>query len=211
MTLFSVSCVVIAGYLLGSIPWAVLIGRFRGVDVLAGGSGNPGATNVMRTVGRTAGILCFLLDAGKGALAAGWPLVGFAGEAVSLELAIAGLAAAIIGHSYSVFIRFRGGKAVATTIGGLLVLTPSVMGIALVVWAVVFASSRYVAVASLALGFSLPLAAWILGEPASIRLVCLALAVLIWLRHRSNIDRLRQGTEHRFARRPDSRLTNPRL
>ena len=191
---------VVVGYLLGSISWAVLIAKRKGIDIFSVGSGNPGATNVKRMIGRREGNLCFLLDAVKGAVAAGWPLLLHPDPATATLMAVLGLAAAILGHSYSIFIRFRGGKGVATTIGGLLVIAPMVTMIGLVLWVAVFYFSGYVALASLLFGASLPLTAWWLNAPPPVLLLCLVLAVIIWVRHRSNLARLRDGTEFRYRR-----------
>ena len=140
-----------AGYLLGAIPFAVIIARFCGVDIFKVGSGNPGATNVKRSCGKTAGNLCFILDASKGFAATAFPLYAhFFGIEFSEPQALAyvGLVAAIVGHSFSVFIKFRGGKGVAVTIGGLLAIMWAAILVALVLWVVVFYSTRYVSLAS---------------------------------------------------------------
>ncbi len=201
MNFYNILAVSVAGYFFGSIPFAVIIGRAKGVDILKVGSGNPGATNVKRAVGKGAGNLCFLLDALKGAVAAGWPLLFLAGSTNPLTLGIIGLLASIAGHSFSIFIKFRGGKGVAVTVGGLLTLMPSVMLIGLFVWAAVFFTSRYVSLASIALGLSLPLSSVLLSQPAEGIILAGLLAVLILVRHRSNIKRLLSGTENRFERK----------
>ncbi len=201
MTVFEIIAVAGAGYLLGSIPFAVIIARFKGVDILKVGSGNPGATNVRRAVGRGAGNLCFLCDALKGAAAAGWPQLSALDASNPFALAIIGLLAAILGHSFSVFLKFRGGKGVATTVGGLLVLMPWVLLIGLVLWVAVFQMFRYVSLASMVLGLSLPLSSLILGRPPEGLLFSAFLAGLIVVRHRSNISRLLAGTESRVERK----------
>lgn len=188
----------LAGYLIGSVSFAVLICRARGVDIFRTGSGNPGATNVMRTLGKPAGYACFLLDAFKGIAAV---LLAF-GLATQLgggpKLAgIIALCGAILGHSFSVFLRFRGGKGVATTVGGLLALLPPVMLVGALVWLVVFFPFRYVSLASLALGVSLPVSALFFYDDPRVLVFCLLLTVLIVVRHRSNIQRLLKGTENR--------------
>jgi glycerol-3-phosphate acyltransferase PlsY len=192
----------LSGYLIGSVPFAVIIAKAHGVNIFTLGSGNPGATNVMRNLGKKAGYLCFLLDAGKGMLAAALGLfiatqvTGSNGEL----LAILGLVGAILGHSFSLFLRFRGGKGVATTIGGLFCILPLVMLIGVALWLVVFYASRYVSLASIVLGLSLPLSAFFMESRLAFGL-CLALAVLIILRHRANIQRLLAGTENRAGPR----------
>ncbi len=199
-----------AGYLLGSIPFAVIIARAHRVDIFAVGSGNPGASNVLRALGKGPGYLCFFLDAFKGVAAA---LVGFglawygdlthgsAEYSMGRMLAVACLFSAIVGHSFSVFLGFRGGKGVATTIGGLFVVVPWVMLMGVVLWLVVFFSTRYVSLASIALGVSLPFSAVAFKYPVWISVLCLVLAAMIVLRHRSNIQRLVNGTELRADRK----------
>src|SRR5690625_612822 len=137
----------VIGYFLGAIPFGYLIARACGIDILKEGSGNPGATNVKRVVGRTAGNAVFLLDVLKGSLAAGWPLL-LKSES-SLVAAVVGLCAAIVGHSFSVFLKGRGGKGVATTIGGVVVILPVSVLIGLLVWVIVFFSTRFVSLASI--------------------------------------------------------------
>lgn len=191
-----------AGYLLGSIPFAVIIARFCGVDILKAGSGNPGATNVKRVCGKVPGNICFILDAAKGFLATAWPLypsvfgVQFSDPQT---LAYVGLCSAIVGHSFSLFLKFKGGKGVATAIGGLSAIMLWAIVAALVVWIVVFYASRYVSLASLALAVALPIASFIIypSMPGHIY-ISLAIAVVVIFRHRSNIARLLKGTENRF-------------
>ena len=176
--------VLLVGYLLGSISFAVLIAKSQGVDIFKVGSGNPGATNVKRALGSKWGNTVFALDAVKGLLAAGWPLLVLGAH--GLQLGILGLIAAIVGHSFSVFLKFRGGKGVATTMGGLLAIMPLVLLIGLLVWLVCFYTTRVVALASILFAVSLPLSAfWLngLGDPRFT--LALLLGVLIVLRHRS--------------------------
>ena len=190
-----------AGYLLGAIPFAVIIARFCGVDIFKVGSGNPGATNVKRSCGKTAGNLCFILDASKGFAATAFPLYAhFFGIEFSEPQALAyvGLVAAIVGHSFSVFIKFRGGKGVAVTIGGLLAIMWAAILIALVLWVVVFYSTRYVSLASIAMALALPVAAAFLYPTGVHTYIAIAIATVIVVRHRSNIVRLIKGTENRF-------------
>ncbi len=190
-----------AGYLLGAIPFAVIIARFCGVDIFKVGSGNPGATNVKRSCGKAAGNLCFILDASKGFAATAFPLCAhFFGIEFSepQTLAYVGLVAAIVGHSFSVFIKFRGGKGVAVTIGGLLAIMWAAILVALVLWVVVFYSTRYVSLASIAMALALPVAAAFFYPMGVHTYIAIAIAVVIVVRHRSNIVRLIKGTENRF-------------
>ena len=193
-----IALVVVVGYLLGSISFAVLIARSRGVDIFKVGSGNPGATNVKRTLGSKLGNLVFILDALKGVVAAGWPLL--LGSDYGLALALWGLGGAILGHSFSVFLGFRGGKGVATTMGGVLVLMPIVLLIGVLVWLLLFYASRVVALASIGFGIALPVAALMTGQPLTLQLFATVLAVLLVLRHHSNIMRLIRGQEHGFGK-----------
>lgn len=191
--------VLVAGYVIGSISFAVLISRAKGVDIFKVGSGNPGATNVMRALGKPAGYTCFVLDALKGMVAV------LVGKGVSLSygvgdpflVATMGLIGAILGHSFSVFLRFRGGKGVATSVGGVLILMPWVLLTGAGVWIAAYFMFRYVSLASLLLGLSLPVTAFALGAGRGEQVLCVLLAILIFFRHRSNIQRLLKGTENR--------------
>lgn len=209
MTLAIAAAIVFfSGYFLGAIPFAVIIAKRHGVDILKAGSGNPGATNVKRSVGKGAGNLCFVLDMLKGTLAAGWPLLAFHGHDYAVELGVLGLVAALLGHSFSIFIHFKGGKGVATTVGGMLALSPIVIIIGLLVWLGIFFSTRYVSLASLCMAATLPIAAfflgaWPYGEGRIIFWITLLLALLLFIRHRGNIARLANGTENRFDKKTD--------
>jgi acyl phosphate:glycerol-3-phosphate acyltransferase len=190
----------LVGYLLGAISFAVIIAKSKGVDILKEGSGNPGATNVKRVLGSNCGNSVFALDALKGLLAAGWPRLVFEGE-LGLKLAVVGLVAAIIGHSFSVFLKFRGGKGVATTMGGLLAIMPMVLLIGLLVWAICFYSTKIVALASISFGVSLPIAAYLFFGSSDPRFTLgLVVGLLIVVRHRSNIVRMFAGKENSFKK-----------
>ena len=198
MHLLDIVLVSVYGYLIGSIPFAVIIGKVYGINILEVGSGNPGASNIKRSIGKGAGNVCFLLDFLKGVLAVGGPQLSLFAAENTIGLAMLSLIAAIFGHSYSLFIKFYGGKGVATTMGGLLIITPIALAVGIVIWVVLFFTFRYVSVASIAFGISLPLTNLIVGI-LDLRLwLCLALAVIIILRHWSNIERLINGTENRF-------------
>lgn len=188
------------GYLIGALPFGYLVAKAHGVDILKEGSGNPGATNVKRMVGKRAGNAVFLLDFLKGAVATGWPLLLTMEGDSAIIAAIAGLIAAILGHSFSVFLKGRGGKGVATTMGGLIVLMPLVVAVGLLVWVVTFFASRYVSLASILFAVSLPVSNYFLANPPILIYLSLGLALLIVVRHRSNIQRLLNGTENRFVR-----------
>ena len=198
----------IAGaFLLGSIPTGYLVARAKGVDIRQHGSGNIGATNVFRTLGKPLGVLVFILDALKG-FAAVWLAARYGGP--SAWPAILAAVAAIAGHNYTPWLGFKGGKGIATSAGVLIALMPwAVLAIALV-WFAVFFATRYVSLASICASAALPVAVgalWFYGCGGNAPLLgfsVLIAALAIW-RHRSNIERLMAGTEHRFERKPSSR------
>ena len=199
MTPLNIALVSIVGYLLGAISFAVIVARSQGVDILKYGSGNPGATNVTRALGSKFGNIVFACDALKGFIAAGWPLL-WMGEA-GLQLGIIGLIASIIGHSFSVFLKFKGGKGVATTVGGLVAIMPIVLLIGVAAWAAIYFTIRMVAIASILFAVSLPISAyWLYGSGDPRLTLGVVLGVLIVLRHRSNISRMLQGTENSFKK-----------
>ena len=189
---------VAAGYLLGSIPFGVVIARGAGnVDLRRVGSGNIGATNVLRAVGKGAAALTLLGDIGKGALAVG--LARWTGASATLVAAV-GLAA-VLGHLFPVWTGFRGGKGVATTLGVVLGAMPSVGGLLLVIWVAVAAITRYSSLAALVATATMPLLVWLAdGRPAMLALSG-ALAVLVVVRHRENIGRLLAGTEGKIGQK----------
>jgi glycerol-3-phosphate acyltransferase PlsY len=198
----------VAGYLLGSCPNGYLISRSRGLDIRKHGSGNIGATNVLRVLGKKWGYLVFFLDALKGLLAAG---IGLHLATQSFPLAvhpeisgITGGLFCILGHTFPVWLGFRGGKGVATSAGVLLGLMPLAVISVLAIWLAVFYATRYVSVASIFAALALPpfvflylklqvVSGWLL-LPFS----ALIAAVVVW-RHRSNMRRLMHGTEERFG------------
>lgn len=197
MDTLEIILVSVVGYLLGSISFAVIVSKRQGVDIFTEGSGNPGATNVKRTLGAKWGNIVFALDALKGLVAAGWPILLLA----ELRLAVIGLIAAIIGHSFSPFLKFRGGKGVATTMGGLAAIMPLSLLVGLLAWLLVFFITKFVALASIIFAFSLPVSALNLYGSSDPRFtLSLMLCVLIFFRHRSNLRRLLQGKENRFKK-----------
>jgi acyl phosphate:glycerol-3-phosphate acyltransferase len=202
--------VVIGSYLLGSIPFGYLAGRIAGIDIRSYGSGNVGATNVMRTLGKGYGYPVFAADF----------LKGFAAVKMSILIAtrvqpewnspeMFGIVAAIssvLGHSFPVWLRFKGGKGVATSAGALFGLAPIAALVGVAIWILTFWLTRYVSVASITAAAALPLiilvTTWLdrtAGKLLFYSSVCLA-AVVIW-RHRSNLSRLMRGTEPRFTRK----------
>lgn len=193
-----ISCT--AAYLLGSISFAVLVAKRHGVDIFKEGSCNPGATNVKRVLGKKAGNTVFAFDVFKGILAVTLPWLLGPSENTEL-LQIGGLIFAILGHSFSVFMKFRGGKGVATTVGGLLILAPIPVLIGIGIWIVTFYSLRYVSLASILLGVSLPISTYFLNGSTFLLGFCILIAVLLVVRHKSNIVRLMNGTENKFVKK----------
>ncbi len=190
-------------YLLGSVPFGVLVARARGgVDLRRVGSGNIGATNVLRAVGKGAAALTLLGDIGKGAAAVG---LGRWFGASPTVLALIALAA-VAGHLLPVFAGFRGGKGVATTLGVVLATMPAVGGLLLLIWLAVAAIWRYSSLAALLASAALPVLAWLLdGRPPMVALSA-ALLLLVLVRHRENIIRLWQGTEGKIGQK--ARMSN---
>ncbi len=218
-------------FLLGSIPFGLLIARARGIDIRSQGSGNIGATNVLRVMGKKYGIPCLLLDMLKGFIPVviAISLIRFEGSKNPMSLAalashardfpmltaqvfqvITGLCA-ILGHNYSPWAGFKGGKGIATSAGVLLALMPAAIMILIMVWLMVFLISRYVSLASIIAAAVLPLVtlwgSWFHGKiqngtwnkPLFVFTIVIA-ALAIW-KHRSNIRRLREGSENRFERK----------
>jgi len=208
----AIAIFLLLGYLIGSVNFAVLVAKKHGVDILQEGSGNPGATNVKRVLGKGPGNLVFALDALKGFVGAGLPYLLLRVEDnptaadIRFTICVAGFVGTLLGHCFSCFLKFKGGKGVASTIGGLLVLLPIPILIGAAVWGLVFTLSRYVSLASIALGVSLPLSCWLLplctkltfGQPEFWFAAAIA-AFNVWT-HRSNIGRLLTGTENRFVK-----------
>ena len=188
---------ILLAYLAGSIPFAFLLARAAGVDVRVAGSGNVGAANVLRTAGLWRGALVMGLDVAKGALAV-LPAVALNAGATIVALAAA---AAVVGHVYPVWLRFRGGKGVAVSAGAFAVLTPAATAVAALVFVAIVAGTRYVSLGSLAATLALPPAAWVAGEPRAVVLAVAATGALIVFRHRGNIRRLRAGNERRMGSR----------
>ena len=184
----------IAAYLLGSIPFALIAGRLNGVDLRAVGSGNLGATNVFRTLGRSWGIAVMVLDIAKGAAAvllADWLAGGS-------WWPIAAGALAILGHVFPVWTGFRGGKGVAVGAGALIGLVPAASGVLILLWLLLVVTTRYVSVASIVAALAAAPLAWAFGAPWSyVGFIAAAALFVIW-KHRENVRRLLNGTENRI-------------
>ncbi len=190
-------------YLLGSIPFGFLIGKYRGVDVRQRGSGNIGATNVLRTVGKRWGALVLFLDLLKGFISAWFIPIVMAAIYNTSPPYLIGLAcgsAAIAGHNYPVYLKFKGGKGIATTTGMLAGIAPAAFICGILTWLILFLSTRYVSVASIGAAVGVTLSAWILkSQGNSVPIALSIIAAVIILRHRSNIKRLINGTENRLT------------
>ncbi|HWB87132.1 MAG TPA: glycerol-3-phosphate 1-O-acyltransferase PlsY [Bryobacteraceae bacterium] len=185
-------------YFAGAIPFGYVLVKWKtGGDVRAAGSGNIGATNVLRTTGRAAGIATLLLDIGKGYFAV-WLAGRLTGES-PLWMSAAALAV-MAGHAYPIFLRFRGGKAVASFVGAFLCLTPLALVAILIVFVVVVAWTRHISMGSIVGAATFPLAVWlILHPPLVVFVAALVAGAFIIYRHAGNLTRLRQGTEHQFT------------
>lgn len=202
------ACIIIAvtAYLLGSIPTGYLVGRAKGIDIRAVGSGNIGATNVFRMVGKTAGVFALIVDGLKGYAACTWlcdgmlVLLGVSATDTELYRIIAGISA-VLGHNFTCWLKFKGGKGIATSAGVFFALAPLAAGIALGAWIVVFALSRYVSIASIAAAVALPATVWLTPNSLPLRIVTTALGLLAIAKHKTNIERLFNGTERRFGQK----------
>ncbi len=195
----------LGGYLLGSISGSLVLGRLRGVDIRALGSGNAGGTNALRTVGWSFALGVVLIDLGKGVLAA-WGLPALAGilyESALDPLSLGALAGftAVVGHIWPLYFGFRGGKGAGTAVGVVGVLAPWCILPLFTVWLVTVVGTGYVGLATILAGLSLVPSMWLLGPaplPPALSALAIALAVLLVFTHRANLARLASGTENRF-------------
>jgi acyl phosphate:glycerol-3-phosphate acyltransferase len=184
---------VLGAYLLGAVPFGLVLARFKGVDVRKAGSGNIGATNVARSAGKALGIVTLVLDAGKGALP-----VWLAGHVFMLApevIAMVGVAT-VVGHVFPIYLKFKGGKGVATSLGVFLVMAPTETAIGCGLFLVTFAIGRKVSLGSLVASVAIVVAIALMGEPKEVLFLALAVVALIVARHKSNIERLLRKTEH---------------
>ncbi len=200
--------VVLISYLLGSIPTGYLVARAKGVDIRKTGSGNIGATNVFRILGKTAGIIVLSSDAIKGACAVlGAPIAArlISGANAGWFPLLAGMSA-ILGHNYTCWLRFKGGKGIATSAGVMGALVPLALAIVLSIWGLVFGISRYVSLASICAAIALPIATALTthGDITLTGLTAIIGGLAVW-RHKVNIQRLLAGTENRFGKNREGR------
>jgi len=206
---FTIAVVVLVGYLIGSVPAGYLAGCIAGIDIRKVGSGNIGATNVLRILGKRYGYPVFVFDFLKGVAAVEMSILIFDSyhPAASRELyGILGGVSSVIGHSYPVWLNFKGGKGVATTAGVVFALIHFAALVMCVVWVAAFQASRYVSVASIAAAIALPVTVGALlyfeqlNKPVLLYF-SIWLAAVVIVRHRSNVSRLLNGTEPRFQRK----------
>jgi glycerol-3-phosphate acyltransferase PlsY len=191
----------IASYLVGSIPFGLIVGRLAGMDVRTAGSGNIGATNVSRLLGKKLGVVTLILDCLKGFLPiylASKLLPG--GQGSETTLLLCGVMA-VAGHMFPVYLRFRGGKGVATALGVFLFLSPTAILISLLVFVGAVSFSGYVSVGSLAASALFPVWLLVLGNSTSSVIAALIIALLIWIKHHENFSRLLRGTEKSWKKK----------
>ena len=186
---------ILFGYLLGSVPTGFILGSMAGVDVRKAGSGNVGATNVARVAGKRQGILTLIGDTAKGVV----PVILALQMGANLTTTVMAGAAAFVGHLYPVFLKFRGGKGVATALGVFVALAPVAALVLIVMFIAIALSSRIVSVGSIATAMAAPLILWLFSYPPIVVGMAVFIAAAITLRHRSNIQRLLNGTEPRFG------------
>lgn len=186
--------IAVASYLLGSIPFGVIVAKLRGIDIMSVGSGNTGATNVTRVLGWKLGLLVFLLDVAKGVVP---PLVTKAVTGDERAAVLMGMAA-VVGHTFSPFLKFKGGKGVATSLGALVGSSPLVGAIGFAVFLALFAVTRIVSVSSLIAAVAILAVAVLFKENWVFFAVFGPLTAYVFIRHRENIKRLLNGTEPRL-------------
>ncbi len=213
----------LAAYLLGSIPFGFLAAKAKGIDIRAVGSGNIGATNAMRVLGKPAGIAVLLLDVAKGYVACAflppiiynWLIPHYSGlfryfqdTPVEFQMrfyVVAGIFA-VLGHNYTCWLKFKGGKGIATTAGVYLALAPWAVLVALVVFIVAILLTKYVSVGSISAAVALPVTVWVMTpHNLFLGIVTTALGALAIYKHKSNIQRLLAGTENRFGQKKESK------
>lgn len=186
---------IVGAYFLGSIHFGLIAGKIKGIDIRKDGSGNVGTTNVFRLLGKKWGFFVFLLDTAKGCV----PVFLTIQITESATIAVLVAGAAILGHTFSIFLGFKGGKGVATGLGTVIALTPTLALVAFVIFGLVLMISKTVSLASLSAVTALLLMVFITGQPTEYRIFVFLGAILIFYAHRSNIVRLANGTENRLG------------
>lgn len=202
---FSILLLLISAYLLGAVPFGFLISKALGIDIRTQGSGNIGATNVFRMVGKKWGLLCFLLDFLKGLVSALLLPVLFLSEGDLLShpnLPLLAGAVAILGHNFPVWLKFKGGKGIATSAGVIVAVAPLCILVAAMVWGLSMVISRIVSLSSILAAVAVAVSAWIFySENIILAVILTILGVVAVIRHKSNIQRLIKGEEHRFGKK----------
>jgi len=186
--------VLVANYLVGSFPSAYLMGRLKGIDIRQHGSGNVGATNAFRVLGRWPAVIVLALDCVKGIVG-----VLIARQVGGPWFIVPAALVVMLGHSYSLFLGFRGGKGVATGAGIMLALAPVTVCIQLILFIIIVAVSKYVSMGSIAVALTLPLTMYIVGDPLPVKILGFLAAALVIYRHIPNIKRLKDGTENKIT------------
>ena len=206
MSLLGLFSAALIAYLSGSLPTGFLVARAKGVDIRKAGSGNMGATNVFRVLGKGPGIFVLLVDALKGALPVlvlpsrlSRPALGSPDPS---WIALVATLCAVLGHNYTCWLGFKGGKGVATSAGAFAALVPGALLATVAVWLLVFAASRYVSLASVCAAGALPVAAALTHRPLPVVVLTLVLSLLAIWKHKPNLQRLLAGTEARFVKKP---------
>jgi glycerol-3-phosphate acyltransferase PlsY len=204
------SCIIIpvAAYFLGSIPMGFLMAKAKGIDIRNVGSGNIGATNAFRVLGKPAGSFVLIFDGLKGYAAATWlcdllfPFFDLSPADAGTLRILAGICA-VLGHNYTCWLKFKGGKGVATTAGVYFALVPLAVSVAVVTWILFVLVSRYVSVASIAAAVALPAVVWLTKDSVLLGIVTTGLGALAIFKHKKNIERLMNGTENRIGRKAE--------
>ncbi len=195
---------ILISYFIGAIPFGFIIAKTKGVDIRTRGSGNIGATNVFRAIGKGWGIFTFILDVAKGFIAAYLlPIItlNFAGGSeIPQWLSLACACSAVAGHNWPVFLKFKGGKGIATTAGAILGIAPAALGAGMLAWLIIFPTSRYVSLASIIAAIVMGITGWFFYSNTSLLIPSFLtiLALLAVIRHKTNIQRLLKGTENQF-------------
>ena len=214
MTLPILIGITIAGcYICGSIPFGLIIGKINKIDIREHGSGNIGATNVLRTLGKKWGYTCFVCDLLKGLL----PVIGCQilaeknGFSSAEYIPAIAVVSTVLGHIFSMFLKFKGGKGIATSAGAILAIAPYSLLVALVIWFIIFKASGYVSLASIIAAVSIPFLSLLENflklhsTPISVysQGILFAIAILVTVKHKSNIQRLKEGTESSFKKKKE--------
>lgn len=198
----TIAVLTIIAYLFGALPFGLLVAKSRGIDIRRQGSGNIGATNVFRCVGKGWGIFTFILDVLKGFV----PAFVFPRLAtLDPEYGVLFGFAAIIGHSFPVCLKFKGGKGVATSAGMLLGVAPLAVGVGFICWLVCMVASRYVSLSSIIAAVAVAISVWVQDKGLAVNIALTILAALVVWLHRANIKRLLNGTESRFGKKKETK------